>query len=49
MMGLAHPEIITAAKLWGVRKVVTKLAPEAELFHAIRCIGGIKENLPEEC
>ncbi|QDT89367.1 ANTAR domain-containing protein [Gimesia algae] len=45
IMGLAHPEIVAAAKLWGVHKVVTKLAPEAELFEAICCIRRFKENL----
>lgn len=45
MMGLAHPEMITAANLWGVRKVVTKLAPEADLFRAIHCVCEFKENL----
>ncbi|HAH46492.1 hypothetical protein [Gimesia sp.] len=49
MMGLAHPELIAAAKRWGVRQVVTKLAPEAELLHAIRYIRKFKENLTADC
>ncbi|MCA9005357.1 MAG: hypothetical protein KDA70_08775 [Planctomycetaceae bacterium] len=49
IMGLAHPEVIVAAKLWGVRKVVTKLAPGAELFHAIRSVCEFREHQPGDC
>jgi hypothetical protein len=35
MMGLAHPETITAARLLGVDAVVCKVAPEQELFQTI--------------
>lgn len=42
LMGLAHPETITAAKLLGFETVVCKVAPEQELFHAVEHILKIK-------
>lgn len=36
VMGLAHPEIITDARLWGVESVICKVAPEQELFQAVK-------------
>ncbi len=35
LLGLAHPETVTAARLLGVDAVVSKLAPAQELFQAI--------------
>jgi len=42
MMGLAHPETITSAKLLGFETVVCKVAPEQELYQAVERILKIK-------
>ncbi len=42
MMGLAHAETITAARLLGLETVVCKVAPEWELFQAVERILKIK-------
>ncbi|WP_339732566.1 hypothetical protein [uncultured Gimesia sp.] len=36
VMGLAHPETISAAKLRGIEAVICKVAPEQELFQAVK-------------
>lgn len=42
MMGLAHPESVTAARSCGVEAVVCKLAPAWELFQAINRVRNLK-------
>lgn len=49
VMGLAHPETITAAKLLGIEAVICKVAPEQELFQAVRLGLQIKAFPQAEC
>tara|TARA_R110002095_G_scaffold21880_1_gene23663 strand:+ start:1334 stop:2143 length:810 start_codon:yes stop_codon:yes gene_type:complete len=42
MMGLAHPEMVSAARLRGLETVICKVAPERELFQAVERILKLK-------
>ncbi|QDT42447.1 hypothetical protein Pan241w_25310 [Gimesia alba] len=49
VMGLAHPETITAAKLLGIEAVICKVAPEQELFQALNRSLQVKAIPQAEC
>ncbi|MFH1300340.1 MAG: hypothetical protein ABIK07_04700 [Planctomycetota bacterium] len=49
VMGLAHPETISTARLLGLETVVCKVAPERELFQAIECVLKIKVSPQGAC
>lgn len=49
VMGLAHPETVSIARSAGIENVVSKLAPEQELFQAISSALKLRESLQAEC
>ncbi|MCA9018273.1 MAG: hypothetical protein KDA77_23325, partial [Planctomycetaceae bacterium] len=49
VMGLAHPETIAVAKRWGIETLICKVAPEQELFQAVKRSLQVKAIPQAEC